>query len=123
MLKLLYKIRLAFIAVILPATVLLFYNNDVNRHYHYTSNGNLVIVAHPFNKLCKNPLQPNHTSSKNELIKLSNLLFSFTTGANPVNPDLSPNYFEYKKVYHFLQRKYIIFEISRQNRAPPILFI
>jgi len=121
MLKLFYKIRIYFLAILLPATVLLFYNNEVNKHYHLDSDGNMVLVAHPFGKFCKDPTHPKESNSKNELIKLSNILYSISTGAAHVDIDLKPFYTHYFVFKFYLQNEYFKFEETKNNRSPPFM--
>ncbi len=76
--NLLRKIKSLFIGLLLPATFLLFYNNTTNKHYHVLPDGELIEIAHPFQNRCKDPLHPAETSTKKELIILSQIFYAFS---------------------------------------------
>jgi hypothetical protein len=75
--KLLRKIRVFFVAIMLPATVLLFFNDSTNKHYHRMLDGELVEVAHPFYRHSENPNHPKESSEK-EIIILSQIFYAFS---------------------------------------------
>ncbi len=106
--------------LLIPATLLLFFNNSVNRHLHIAPNGEAVEVAHPFSMQCEDAEHPNSTSSERELIILSQIFFAFSGEIMFV--EFQQHYFSFYFVEFILSIYNLIFRplISVKNKAPPV---
>lgn len=117
--SILRKIKHFFILLLLPATVVLFFNNQTNKHYHLLPSGEVIVHSHPFNKKSDSP----HKHSQKELNILANIYNFFSLEAANIVIIFTVLAFSVIKVFERKTEILNIHFISKMNRAPPIDFI
>nr|WP_320117651.1 hypothetical protein [uncultured Marinifilum sp.] len=115
------KYKIAILSILLPAMILLAGNAVFNWHVHKSSDGNLIVHAHPFHKTGNSQSSSNHNHSAQEYFSIQHFTSFFFVLAALLFVSLSlGKIIEVSKVYHYYVKKRLLATLL-PNRAPPVL--